>query len=204
MFSRWKTKPRAGRKCCSCLTPATAPKSPPFISMWPLQSPQPGKYLPALAWPGPVGGEKNLVLNVTALRARDVSRRQETPGPGSAARPCHGNSPARGGGWGGSARVKAMEVLGSRVLLLPGAGPFPSWCWMGSLSHNLSHFNSQLSPGPKTRENYMVLPWDGGFDPGRNSPKVTAPCSPSQSLSLRAAPPASSPSWTGTHRKGWK
>lgn len=125
MFSCWKTKPRAGRKCCSRLTPATAPKSPPFISMWPLQSPQPGKYLPPLAWPGPVGGGKNSVLNVTALRARDVSRRQETPGPGSAARPCHGNSPARGGGWGGSARVKAMEVLGSRVLPLPRAGPFP-------------------------------------------------------------------------------
>lgn len=118
MFSRWKTKPRAGRKCCSRLTPVTAPKSPPFISMWPLQSPQPGKYLPALAWPGPVGGEKNLVLNVTALRARDVSRRQETPGPGSAARPCHGNSPARG-------EEAGEGLLGSKPWRCLGAGSFP-------------------------------------------------------------------------------
>lgn len=43
-----------------------APNSPPFIFVWPLQSPQPGKYLPLLAWPGPVGGQKHLVLNVTA------------------------------------------------------------------------------------------------------------------------------------------
>lgn len=91
VFSSWKTKPSAGRKRRSRLTPSTTPKSPPFISMWPLQSPQPGKYLPPLAWLWPVGGEKNLVLNVPALRARDMSRRQETPGAGSRARLCHGN-----------------------------------------------------------------------------------------------------------------
>lgn len=86
-------------------------------------------------------------------------------------------------------------------------GPSPSRSWALPVvaldGVTVTQFVS-LSPGPKTRENYMVLPWDGGFDPGTNSPKVTAPCSPSQSLSLRAAPPASSPSWRGTHRKGWK
>lgn len=59
------------------------------------------------------------MLNVTALRARDMSWRQETPGPGSAARPCHGNSPARGGGWRGSPGVKATKGLGSSSFPFP-------------------------------------------------------------------------------------
>lgn len=39
-----------------------------------------------------------------------------------------------------------------------------------------TQFELPASSRGKNKENYTVLPLDGGFDPGRNNPKVTASC----------------------------
>lgn len=130
--------------------------------MWPLQSPQPGKYLPPLAWPWPVGGEKNLVLNVTALRAQDVSWRQETPGPGSQPACAMGTRPPGEEAQEGLLGSKTMEIFGKKVLLpLPrgAAGPFPACRGAGRCHcHTVCLvLTPGVLQGQKNKENYKVL-----------------------------------------------
>lgn len=137
VFSSWKTKAESGKEVP--FTPHTSSKISPFhLHVATSKPPSQGKYLPPLAWAWPVGGGKNLVLNVTALRAQDMSWRQETPG--SRARLCHGNSGR------GLRRVSLGQSHGGRVLPLPPEAAGPSPARGVSLSHGL---NSRLPPGAK-------------------------------------------------------
>lgn len=170
--------------------------SNPFIFMWPLQSPQPGKYLPPLAWPRARGWTEVFGVECYSpceLGACHAVRRH--PAPGLAAKLCHGNPAARREGLGGSCWVKAIKLL-LRSWFEVGSFPlpwhhlFPARQWGRSQladQCHLSHFKpSLLSPGrKKKRENQMVLqpglPSNVGFELGAShsaSPSLPVPACP--------------------------
>lgn len=102
--------------------------SPPFIFVWPLQSPQPGKYLTPLAWPRARGWTEVFGVECYSpckLGACHAVRRHPAPGP--AAKLCHGNPAARREGLGGSCWVKAIKLL-LRSWFEAGSFPLP---WHG-------------------------------------------------------------------------
>lgn len=173
--------------------------SNPFIFMWPLQSPQPGKYLPPLAWPRARGWTEVFGVECYSpceLGACHAVRRH--PAPGLMAKLCHGNPAARREGLGGSRWVKAIKLLlwswfeeGSFPLPWHHLFPARQSSQLAGRCH-LSHTCLTLRPPrflqgqkKKQRENQMVLhpglPSNGGFEPGAShgaSPSLPVPACP--------------------------
>lgn len=170
-FSSWKTKHKAGRKCCSRLTPATAPKSPPFIFHVATSKPPAREIFASLGlarargWREEFGVECYSPASSGHVPASgDTQPREHSQaGPWELARP-PGQEP-----WEGLLGSQPWRCLGAGSFPLPDRQLVPSQIFValdGVTVTQLSCFNSRLPPGPKNKENYMGLPLDGGFDPG--------------------------------------